>query len=84
MFDKNTDVGMLIDRMIELIGNGDKEEGRKIMSTRGSPCEAKSFVGLTFRWHLEEIPPIREGDTSRLVLLPTKYLGTSEVTETGR
>lgn len=73
VFHRNSQAGVLIERMCKVITGGDWDAFEAFMSPRGKMTETKSYVGLSFRWTREEVTTPSGGKT--LTWLPTKYLG---------
>jgi len=73
VFDRNSQAGMLVERMCQVISGGDWGAFEAFMSPRGKMTEVKSYVGLSFRWTWEEVTTPSGGKT--LTPLPTEYLG---------
>jgi len=75
-FHANSEAGMLVRRMLELIGNGDMKKGREFLSSRGKRMtEAEFYIGLSFQWKRERITKV-DGQQVKL-LMPVAYLGES-------
>ena len=72
-FVSNSRTGTLVERMITLIGKGDKKKGQEFFIQRGYFMTQREFyVGLNFHWMREKQPTL-DGESE--VLLPVAYLG---------
>ena len=75
-FSTNSQAGMLVDRMVELVGNGDKSKGRDFFLKRGQMTQAEFYNGLWFHWKRETMTTV--GGQELTLLMPTQYLGEVE------
>lgn len=75
-FTESSRAGLLASRVATIISNGGGEDGFSFMAKRGRMTQAESYVGLNFHWK-QEARETRQGQSSN-VLLPSKFLGTSE------
>lgn len=76
-FNSQSRAGLLVGKMIVLIGDGDKGKGQDFFSDRGLMNEAKSYIGLNFHWKREPMDVLGSGE-KRDVLMPVAYLGLDE------
>ena len=75
-FHANSEAGMLVRRMLELIGDGDMKKGREFLSSRGKHMtEAEFYIGLSFQWKRERVTKV-DGQQVELCM-PVSYLGES-------
>ena len=84
-FNMNSRAGVLVERMLNLTGEGDREKGIDFFIKRDAWMTQSSFYkGLTFHWTREKMKtmPDDQGNVKEVdVLLPSIYLGESK-TET--
>ena len=77
-FNMNSRAGVLVSRMLELVGGGDKAKGRDFFSKRGYMTQAKAYIGLNFHWKRQPMSTLTPGET-RDVLMPNAYLGEASI-----
>ena len=76
-FHANSEAGMLVRRMLELVGDGDMKKGREFFMARGKcMTEAEFYVGLRFEWQRERITRVDGEVVERW--MPVAYLGESD------
>jgi len=70
-FHANSEAGVLVRRMLELIGNGDMKKGREFLSSRGKHMtEAEFYIGLSFQWKRERVTGVDGSKLSFVCLSP--------------
>lgn len=73
-FNMNSRAGVIVARMFELVGEGDKKKGQEFFLKRDRyMTESEFFTGLSFHWLREPLKTV--SGESRDVLMPNKYLG---------
>ena len=78
IFNMSSRAGVLVGRMFELIGNGDKEKGRDFFIGRDHyMTQGDFYTGLNFHWKRQALKTVG-GDTSD-VLMPERYIGAVKV-----
>ena len=82
-FNMNSKGGILVERMYQLLGKGDREKGIEFFMKKDCWMTQSGFYkGLTFHWMREKMkaPPDDSGQVKEVaILLPTAYLGESAV-----
>ena len=73
-YNMNSRAGVLVSRMFELIGNGDKAKGQEFFLRRDHyMTEGAFYIGLNFHWKREKLPTV--GGEPKDILMPNKYFG---------
>ena len=70
----NSEAGVLVDRMVRLVGEGDKSKGWDFFMARGKPMTDIGFyTGLRFHWRRETMT--KNNGEEVTLLMPVEYLG---------
>jgi len=73
-FNMNSRAGMLVSRIFQLVGEGDRKKGQEFFLSRGYyMTEAPFHTGLNFHWKRESLPVVGGGTSE--ALMPNAYLG---------
>lgn len=81
LFIRSSKVGKVIDRVAELIGEGDIDKGREYFAKKDMPMiNANFYIGWNAHWKNEESEITVEGSKKTVkTLLPNKWYGAEEV-----
>ena len=70
-FNINSRAGQVVDRMLTLLGSGNREKGAEVLRARGfAMTQGAFYVGFSTHWKREKLSTV--GGESRDVLMPSK------------